>query len=279
MIKDLLLPHLQHASDGAAMALAVRLARQYDAHLAALVTVACPMPLATEWGYVPAEVNEQAFEAARQQGARSAAELQAALATTGVAHEVRVAESLLLWPEDTLALHASHCDLAVLGAADAMATSPRFALAFKALLLRSGRPVLVVPGDWPAERPLRRAVIAWTPTPEAARAVHEALPLLRRMAAVTLVLVDPVSTEGGHGERPGADMARHLARHGIPVDVVALPRQGHGIGTCLLQFVADSGADLLVMGGYGHARWREAILGGTTRSVLDGLRTPVLFAH
>ena len=81
------------------------------------------------------------------------------------------------------------------------------------------------------------------------------------------------------GEQPGADIARHLARHGLSVRVVAQPRQGRSIGEALLQFVDEDGSDLLVMGGYGHSRWREAILGGTTRRVLEGMRTPVLFAH
>lgn len=278
MIRDLLVPLLRQPSDDAAIATAVALAGTHGAHVAALITVASPMPLATEWGYVPAELNQQAYEFARQEGQTLAGHVRQTLAGADVPCEVRVADSVLLWPEDTLALHACHSDLCVLGGPDSEQPGSRFALSFKSLLLRSGRPVLVVPAGCEA-RPLRRITLAWTPTPEASRALHEALPLMARAEVVNVLLIDPEISEGAHGEQPGTDIARHLARHGLTVRVVAQPRQGRSVGEALLQFVEEDGSDLLVMGGYGHSRWREAILGGTTRSVLEGMRTPVLFAH
>lgn len=278
MIRDVLVPLLRQASDGAALDAALTLAEAHQAHVAALVTVASPMPLATEWGYVPAELNQQAYEYARQEGQALADQIRQRLAGATVPCEVRLADAVLLWPEETLALHACHADLCVLGGPDPAQPGSRFALSFKALLLRSGRPVLVVP-EGHAPRPLRRATIAWTATPESSRAVHEALPLLRQAEAVTVLLIDPEVGEGAQGEQPGADIARHLARHGLEVRVVAQPRQGRSIGEALLRCVQEDGSDLLVMGGYGHSRWREAILGGTTRSVLEGLRVPTLFAH
>lgn len=278
MIRDLLVPLLRQPSDDAAIDTAVALAGAHSAHVAALVTVASPMPLATEWGYVPAELNQQAYEFARQEGQALAARVRQKLAGADVACEVRVADSVLLWPEDTLALHACHSDICVIGGPDAGQPGSRFALSFKSLLLRSGRPVLVVPADC-APRPFRRITLAWAPTPEASRALHEALPLMAKAEVVSVVLIDPEVGEGAHGQQPGADIARHLARHGLDVRVVSQPRQGRSVGEAVLQFVQEDGSDLLVMGGYGHSRWREAILGGTTRSVLEGMRTPVLFAH
>lgn len=278
MLRELLVPMLRQDGDDDALAYATALAQRHDAHLAALVTIASPMPLATEWGYVPAEVNQQAYEAARADGEALADRLRSRLSETGLDSEVRVADSVLMWPEDTLALHASHADLTVLAGYDPTQPGARFALSFKALLLRSGRPVLVVP-RYGMAGPIKHAVIAWQPTPESSRAVHDALPLLAEAQTVTVLMIDPVSSEGGYGDPPGSAIARHLARHDLAIEVLALPRQGRSIGECLLAQVKDSSADLLVMGGYGHSRWREAILGGTTRTVLDGMTTPVLFAH
>lgn len=278
MIRELLVPMLRQPGDETALAFAIALAQRHQAHLAALVTIASPMPLATEWGYVPAEVNQQATEAARAEGEALAGRLRVQLDGAEVASEVRLADSVLMWPEDTLALHASHADLTVLAGHDPELPGARFSLSFKALLMRSGRPVLVVPRQCTA-RPIRRAVIAWQPTPESARAVHDALPLLADAETVTIVMIDPVSSEGGYGDPPGSAIARHLSRHGLTIEVLALPRQGRSVGDCLLGHLRDCDADLLVMGGYGHSRWREAILGGTTRTVLDGMATPVLFAH
>jgi nucleotide-binding universal stress UspA family protein len=143
----------------------------------------------------------------------------------------------------------------------------------------TGRPVLVVPAQGAVAAAPRRVVLAWKPSPEAARAVHEVLPLLARDAQVDVLLVDPQVGEGSHGEQPGADIARHLARHGLEVNVVERPREGRSTAQCLLQHAGEVGADLLVMGGYGHHHWRELVLGGTTRSVLRDARLPVFFAH
>ena len=103
--------------------------------------------------------------------------------------------------------------------------------------------------------------------------------LLAASSQIDVLMIDPQVAEDRHGEQPGADIARHLARHGLAVNVVALPREGRNDGAAILRHVQDVGADLLVMGGYGHARWREVVLGGATRCILDGARTAVLFSH
>jgi nucleotide-binding universal stress UspA family protein len=125
----------------------------------------------------------------------------------------------------------------------------------------------------------RRVVLAWKPTAEAARAAHDALSLLAVGAEVDVLMIDPQVAEGRHGEQPGADIAQHLARHRLKINVVALPRGRRSEGACILQHVQDIGADLLVMGGYGHSRWRELVLGGATKAVLEGAHGPVLFSH
>ena len=279
MIREIFVPLLRSASDGAALDAAMVLARAHKAHVTSLVTLEHPMPLVTEFGYVPSEASQRQLDESRAAAEALAARTRAQLAHEDVTSEVRVTEVMLLWSEETAALHARHCDLTVMGGPDAQDPSPHFGLNFKTLLMHSGRPVLVVPQGATVSAPARRVVIAWKPTAEAARAVHEALPLLAASSQIDVLMIDPQVTEGRHGEQPGADIAHHLARHGLAVNAVAQPREGRSDGAAILRHVQDVGADLLVMGGYGHARWREVVLGGATRNILEGARTAVLFSH
>lgn len=279
MIRDLFVPILRGHSDQAALDAAMALAVAHRAHIAALVTVENPIPLTSEWGYVPVELNQHLFEQARADAETVAAKARARLTREAIDSEVRVTETVLLWSEETTALHARYADLTVMGGKDADAIGPRFELNFKALLMQSGRPILLVPDGAALATPVKRAVLAWQPTREATRALHDALPLLAADAEVQVLMIDPEVGEARHGEQPGADIARHLARHGWHVRVISLPREGRSDGQNLLTYARETGAELLVMGGYGHSRWRETVLGGATRSVLEGATMPVLFAH
>lgn len=279
MIREIFVPLLRFDSDAAAIDAALALAKTHDAHISALVTLEHPMPLVTEFGYVPVEASQRELDEASAAAEAQAARARAHLAREAVSSEVRLTEVMMLWSEETAALHARHADISVLGGPDPKQGSPRFALTFKSLLLNSGRPVLVVPMGASLPTPLRRVVLAWKPAPEATRALHDALPLLAGAGEIDVLMIDPQVAEGRHGEQPGADIARHLSRHGLTVNVVSMPKEGRSIGANLLRHVQEVDADLLVMGGYGHAHWREMILGGATRTVLDGMRKAVLFSH
>jgi nucleotide-binding universal stress UspA family protein len=119
--------------------------------------------------------------------------------------------------------------------------------------------------------------VAWNAGREASRAVNDALPLLTRAKVVRILAINPDRT-GEHGEEVGADVALHLARHGVNADVSVV---GSDIGDAdmLLSQVSDFGADLIVMGAYGHSRARELILGGMTRHVLHHMTVPVFMSH
>jgi nucleotide-binding universal stress UspA family protein len=145
----------------------------------------------------------------------------------------------------------------------------------ESVLFGSGRPVLIVPYiHVPAQ--LRTVVIAWDEGRPAARAVADALPLLTRADRVEIV---SVTDAGGDRPLPSEDMARHLARHGIKAEAARLVRGEVGIADTLLSHVADMDAGLIVMGGYGHSRLREIVLGGTTRTILQTMTVPVLMSH
>jgi nucleotide-binding universal stress UspA family protein len=97
--------------------------------------------------------------------------------------------------------------------------------------------------------------------------------------SVEILIIDPEVGEAVHGENPGADIATHLARHGLRVNVVCLPSSGRSVATAINDYAVHSGAHLLVAGGYGHNRLHEFLLGGVTRELLQITKVPVLFSH
>jgi nucleotide-binding universal stress UspA family protein len=125
----------------------------------------------------------------------------------------------------------------------------------------------------------RKVIIAWDASVEASKAVRDAIGLMQAADEVHAVLIDPVPSFEGHGPEPGADLATYLGRHGIAATVHRLPREGKETGAMLRRTAGDLGADLIVMGGFGHSRLRQRIFGGTTTSMMKEVSVPVLMAH
>lgn len=181
--------------------------------------------------------------------------------------------------EAGLALQARYADLVVLGQPEAGEDSPGIIATLpEYVLLNSMRPVLLLPRVGHFERIDRHALLAWDGSLEATRALTAAIPLLRHAGLVTLAVFHPSAHNSVHGEVPGADIALHLARHGVKVEVNERPA-ADDIGEAILSLAAELDADLIVMGGYGHARLREMVLGGATSTVLRAMTVPVLMAH
>jgi len=146
----------------------------------------------------------------------------------------------------------------------------------EACLFGSGRPLVLVP--YIRTRPaIGRVLIAWDGGPPAARAVADALPILALAHHVEVVTIRKEEDENPH--LSGRMLARHLARHGIQADAKRLLIDDIDVANMLLSHAADTGADLIVMGGYGHSRLREMVLGGTTREILRSMTVPVLLSH
>jgi nucleotide-binding universal stress UspA family protein len=137
----------------------------------------------------------------------------------------------------------------------------------------------VVPYIGAATPPGKRVIVAWNGGREAARAVNDALPLLVAADQVDVVCVNPGRGEEDDADLPGADLCLHLARHGVKAEAQELVASDIEAGDLLLSRAADSGADLIVMGAYGHARWREVVLGGVTRQLLNQMTVPVFMSH
>jgi nucleotide-binding universal stress UspA family protein len=174
-----------------------------------------------------------------------------------------------------LALQARYADLVVLSQFDPDDPVARTDPGLPAyVMLNSAGPVLMVPIIKSPAGVGSHILVAWDESLQARRALANALPLLRRAAKVTLAVFNPEV----EGRVAGADIAVYLARHGVNV-VVRREESEHGIGDALLSLALDVGADLLVMGGYGHTRFHEVLLGGVTQTVLKSMTVPVLMSH
>jgi nucleotide-binding universal stress UspA family protein len=279
-LKDILV-HLDATEQAhARLALAAQLAREHDAHLTGLgiVDLVLPITMAADasGGAVLADLLETMRQQALEQAALTQAMFQETLRREGLAGGWRLVEGAAA---ETLALHARYADLVVLGQHDPAGSQPDSTALLEAALFDSGRPVLVVPHAGRFGRVGQRVLVGWNASREAARAVHDALPLLAQAASVTLLVVNPRRGPDGHGEEPGADMAAHLARHGLKVraELAVLPEVADA--DALLNRAAELSADLLVVGAYGHSRLREFVLGGVTRTLLAQMTLPVLMAH
>lgn len=178
-----------------------------------------------------------------------------------------------------ITLHARYSDLVVLSQEDrnepligGAENFPEF------VLLNCGRPVLIIPiaGQFPTVG--KRVLVAWNGSRESTRAVTSSLPLLQQANQVDVAVINPDRESDLHGQEPGADIALYLARHGVKAQTV-LESAADDAGEGLLSLAADLSSDLLVMGAYGHSRFREILLGGVTRKILSSMTLPVLFAH
>jgi len=177
-----------------------------------------------------------------------------------------------------ICLHARYADLVVIGQYDPGESSPVVMPDFpQYVVLHCGRPVLLIPHTGRFDNIGRCALVAWDASMQATRAVTDAIPLLQRADTVHVVVFNAGAQPQLQSARPGADIAAYLARHDIKVEVLRKRTDGD-IGDALLALVQELDADLLVMGGYGHVRFREIILGRVTEKILARMTAPVLMS-
>ena len=220
------------------------------------------------------------YDELRRQNRERASQHAMLLKQQDVTSEIQLVDALYSDPERVAAHRAHYADLAVVAGALGDTKEGDIALRyFGALLLESGRPVLVVPPRWNTALPPKRVVLAWRPTAESARALHDALPLLQAADEVDVLVVDAVAGETRHGEQPGSDIAAHLARHGVTTHVVERKSGARSVAAILLERAYERHADLIVAGGYGHSRVREWAMGGVTRELLFTAPIPVFYSH
>ncbi len=276
--KDLLVVVDGTAASAARVDVAARLAARNDGHLTGLYVItdqAFP-------GYIEAELPEEVRATQRRvledQAAKAGALFDDAMRRHGLTDraEWRVVRGQ---PTELAALHGRYADLVVVGQVDPQRDHDGPVVLPQDLVFDCGRPLLVVPyaGTFPTVG--ERILVGWNASREAARAVGDALPLLAEAKRVLVMAVNPKAGASGLGDEPGADIARHLSRHGCRVEAAHTTTDALEPGDTILNTVADESCDLVVMGAYGRSRLRELVLGGMTRYMLQHMTAPVLMSH
>jgi nucleotide-binding universal stress UspA family protein len=274
MIKDILVNLTVGKPRDIAGDFAVYLAARFGAHLSGIAFAQKP-PIGSPWDSVTSDIFNSFNAQQRSEAQRVILSFEARARLEGVAFDSRVVTETKPDAADMFGLAARHYDFSVVAQAEPEDDGIE-SLTVQAALFKSGRPVLVVPYIQKEALKLDRVMVCWDGSRSAARAVADALPLLQRANQVDVVTVE--QRERRNVVR-GAQIAEHLARHQLKVDVSTLVAPDSDAANIILSRAADSETDLIVMGGYGHSRLREFILGGVTRSILGLMTVPVLMAH
>ena len=255
---------------------AVSVAAAFDAHLAGIAFLYDPIVPISGAGYIPADVIENQ-ERDNTAAAKAALDrFAAASKRAGISAEPLTMSSSLAGVAEQFSRLARRFDLSVVGQAEPETSGAEVVIA-EAALFESGRPVIIVPYIQKEPLKLDQVMVYWDGSRSAARAIGDAVPLLTRSKRVEIVIV--TNERGKQDEIAGADIGAHLARHGLNVEVRRTVLGDIDVADVLLSHAADSGCDFMVMGGYGHSRWREFVLGGVTRSIFRSMTVPVLMSH
>ncbi|MGC2075907.1 MAG: universal stress protein [Xanthobacteraceae bacterium] len=276
MIKDILANLSVTKEGGPAGDYAVSAADALQAHLTGVAFIYDPVVPVSGTGYIPAEVIESQ-EADIETAAKAAIKkFLSATERAGISADPLTISASLAGAGDKFAQMARRFDLAIVGQARPE-TSTLEEIIGETTLFESGRPVIFVPYIQKAPFKLDNVMVCWDGSRPAARAIGDAMPLLVKAGSVEIVIV--TNERGKQDEIEGADMGQHLARHDVKVDVHRIPGGDIDVADALLSHAADSGSDFIVMGGYGHSRFREFVLGGVTHSIFRSMTVPVLMSH
>jgi nucleotide-binding universal stress UspA family protein len=275
MIKDLVV-NLSVDGRDVAGPFAISLAEAFGAHVAGVAFSYEPIIPPTVMGGIPAAYIDQQRAENDKTASDACARFDEAARRAGVSFESRALSASVAGAAERFGAMARRFDLALVGQAEPGKVQPE-ELIVEGALFSSGRPVLVVPYIQKGPLKLDRVMVCWDASRNAARAIADAMPLLRKAKAIDVVIV--ASERVKSDEIPGADIGQHLARHDLKVDVKRIVATDTDVANTILSHAADSSADFIVMGGYGHSRLREFVLGGATRGLLSSMTIPTLMSH
>jgi nucleotide-binding universal stress UspA family protein len=276
MIKDIVVNLSVGKGANPAADYAISVATEFEAHLAGLAFVYDPAFPVSGAGYIPPEVIETQERESAAAAKTTSDRFLAAAKRAGVTAEALTLSASFAGVGDQFGRIARRYDLAIVGQAE-QGSSAVADVIIQAALFDTGRPVIVVPYIQKAPLKLDRIIVCWDGSRAAARAIADAMPLLERSRRVEVVIVS--NERGKQDEIEGADMGAHLARHGLNVEVKRTVLGDLDVADVILSHAADTGSDFIVMGGYGHSRLREFVLGGVTRTILRSMTAPVLMSH
>ncbi|CCQ73233.1 universal stress protein [Magnetospira sp. QH-2] len=276
-IKDILVHVDSSVHAEARVTAAVELAKTQGAHLSGLYVISPPhLP-----GYIEAHLGEnivaERVTALSEMAKRAEIAFTKACADSAIEFQWNQTQGDLA---ENLIRHVRYYDMAIVGQRDA-SEDPQVGSDQlpDRLVLSAGRPVMVMPKEG-ASKPLgRKILICWDASRLATRAVNDTLPLLEEADKVFVLVVDTKESAENMRNVTGANIAKHLARHGISVEARKVTAKEHAIGDTILSKAVETGCDCIVMGGWGHQRWREMVLGGVTKHMLKHMSIPVIMSH
>jgi nucleotide-binding universal stress UspA family protein len=278
MIKDLVINLAGAADSGfdAASRYGLSVAEAFRAHVFGVAFAYEPVVAPSVMGGVPPEIIEEQRSEGENAASALISKFQESARLADLSAESRMIPTSFAGAADLFGQIARRFDLSVVHQAEPDAVAPQD-LIIEAALFQSGRPVLVVPYIHKERLALDRVLVCWDASRNADRAIADAMPFLQRSKSVDVVVV--ATERPKSDELPGADIALHLARHDLNVDLKRIVSDGTDVASTILSYAADAGADFIVMGGYGHSRFREFILGGATRGILSAMTVPTLMSH
>ena len=275
MIKDIVVNLGLGERDPAGL-FAISIAESFGAHVLGVAFAFDPVIPGTVMGGIPPEFIESQRAETEAKAKAAIARFEEAARRAGISYEHRMVSATISGAADQLGRIGRRFYLIVVAQAE-RENPTADEIVDEGVLFESGRPVIFVPFIQKAGLKLDRVMLCWDGSRAATRAIADSMPLLEKAKKVEVVIVS--DKPGKQGEVSGADLGQHLARHGLSVEVKRITSPDIDVPSTILSYAADTSADMIVMGGYGHSRLREFILGGTTRRLLESMTVPVLMSH
>ena len=275
MIRDIVV-NLGLGAQDPAGTFAISVADAFKAHVLGVAFSYEPVIPGMVMGGIPPEFIESQRVESDTKARNAVARFEQAAKRAGISAETRIISASVSGAADQLGRLGRRFDLVVVGQANA-ANATADEVVDEGVLFESGRPVIFVPYIQKTGLKLDNVMVCWDGSRAATRAIADSMPFLIKAKQVEIVMV--AGKQGKDDEIAGVDLGQHLARHGLKVNVKRITSTEINVTSTILSYAADSSADMIVMGGYGHSRLREFVLGGVTRGILQTMTVPALMSH
>ena len=277
MIKDIIVNLEHQIARDPARDFAITIAETFDTHVAGIAFAYAPDFPGYAMLEIPPDILAQMIAESEKVALAAIERFDEAARRSLVSAEHRLLKTIGSEAPEILSTLARRLDLSVFMQSEPNRMNNDDMI--ETSLFQSGRPVIAVPYIQKEGLKLDHVVCCWDGSRAAARAINDALPLLVKATTVDLLIVLNEKTKSDQREIRGAEMAKHLARHDVKVEIETIPAPDIDVAKAILSYVADNAGTLIVMGGYGHSRLREVILGGVTRDMLKSMTVPVFMSH